>query len=188
MKNGLFWWSALITLDNNNAVLTDFLAFFALGILSHTSANLTSCISIVFSVFTYMTTMLLLGHFKVIIPCKLKYIRSSTGLGCEYFLFFSFCFLLGWGLLRALHPSPDVSKSIGPHPPSVLLCNDLVKIYLSYHLRTFNLKLTIVFSLFLTLFTSVFRVYEQLMMIKCFAIYLFIALPNYRPFIHFRYV
>ena len=57
----LFWWSASITLHNNIAVLTDLEAFFSLGTSSHTSVNLTSCISIVISVvniFTYMTTML----------------------------------------------------------------------------------------------------------------------------------
>ena len=44
----LVWWFAFITLDNNNAVLTDFSPFFSLGTLPHTSDSLTSCISIVF--------------------------------------------------------------------------------------------------------------------------------------------
>ena len=52
------------TLDNNNHVLTDLLAFFSLNTLPHTSVSLTSCIPIVFSafnIFTYMTTMLRVG-------------------------------------------------------------------------------------------------------------------------------
>ena len=60
----LFWWSASITLDNNNAVLTDLQAFFSLNTSPHTSVGLTGCISIVFSVlniFTHMTTMLRVG-------------------------------------------------------------------------------------------------------------------------------
>ena len=40
-----FWWSASITLNNNNDVLTD---FFSLYTLPHTSVGLTSYISIVF--------------------------------------------------------------------------------------------------------------------------------------------
>ena len=44
----LFWWSASITLDNNNDVLTDFLPFFLLYLLPHTSVGLTSCIYIIF--------------------------------------------------------------------------------------------------------------------------------------------
>ena len=51
----------IITLDNNNAVLTDLSAFLSLNTLPHTSFSLTSCISIVFSVLntlTHMTTML----------------------------------------------------------------------------------------------------------------------------------
>ena len=47
----LFWWSASITLDNNNAVLTDLYPFFSLNTLPHRSVGLTSCISIVSSVF-----------------------------------------------------------------------------------------------------------------------------------------
>ena len=57
----LFWWSASITLDNNNGVLADFYSFFSRYPLLHTSVGLTSCISIVFSVWktlTHMTTML----------------------------------------------------------------------------------------------------------------------------------
>ena len=60
----LFWWSASITLDNSNGVLTDFQPFFSLYILSHTSVSLTSCISIVFSllnILTHSTTMLCVG-------------------------------------------------------------------------------------------------------------------------------
>ena len=60
----LFWWSASITLDNNNAVLTDLKAYFSLNTLPHTSVSLTSCISIVFSVLnilTHMTIMLRVG-------------------------------------------------------------------------------------------------------------------------------
>ena len=59
-----FWWSASITLDNNDAVLTDLYAYFSLNTLSHSSVSLTSCISIVFSVLnilTHMTTMLRVG-------------------------------------------------------------------------------------------------------------------------------
>ena len=44
----LFWWSASITSDNNNDVLTNFKPFFSLYILPHTSVGLTSCIFIVF--------------------------------------------------------------------------------------------------------------------------------------------
>ena len=44
----LFWWSASITLDNNNAVLTGWKAFSSLYTLPHTSVSLTSCISIFF--------------------------------------------------------------------------------------------------------------------------------------------
>ena len=60
----LFWWSASITLDNNDAVLTDLYAFFSLNTLPHTSVSLTNCFSLVFSVFnilTHMTTMLRVG-------------------------------------------------------------------------------------------------------------------------------
>ena len=67
MKNGLFfvnkqlfWWSASITLDNNNAVLTDLWPFFLLNTLPHTSAGLTRCIFIVLSVLN------IFSHFK---PC-----------------------------------------------------------------------------------------------------------------------
>ena len=37
----LFWWSASITLDNNNDVLTEFLAIFSLYTFPHTSVGLT---------------------------------------------------------------------------------------------------------------------------------------------------
>ena len=53
-----------MTLDNNNAVLTDLQAFFSLFTLPHTSVSLTSCISIVFSVLnilTLLTTMMRVG-------------------------------------------------------------------------------------------------------------------------------
>ena len=40
----MFWWSASITLGNNNGVLT----LFSLYILLNTSVGLTSCITIVF--------------------------------------------------------------------------------------------------------------------------------------------
>ena len=59
VNKGLFWWSATITLDNNNAVLTDLQAFFSLNTLPHTSVSQTSCISLVFSVLN-----ILLGHFN----------------------------------------------------------------------------------------------------------------------------
>ena len=49
----LFWWSASITLDNNNAVLTDLSTYFSLNTLPHTSVSLTRCISIVFFSFEY---------------------------------------------------------------------------------------------------------------------------------------
>ena len=58
----LFWWSASITLDNNNDVLADFQPFFSLYTLPHTSVGLTGCTSIVFSVLnilTHLTTLLL---------------------------------------------------------------------------------------------------------------------------------
>ena len=57
----LSWWSASITLDNNNDVLADFLPFFLLYTLRHPSIGLTYCISIVFSVLNilaHLTTML----------------------------------------------------------------------------------------------------------------------------------
>ena len=60
----LFWWSASITLDNNNAVSTDLDAFFSLNTSPHTSVSLTSCISIVISVLnilTHLTTLLCVG-------------------------------------------------------------------------------------------------------------------------------
>ena len=60
----LFWWSASITLDNHNAVLTDLQPFCSRNTLPHTSVGLTSCISIVFSVlniFTHLTTSLPVG-------------------------------------------------------------------------------------------------------------------------------
>ena len=44
----LLWWSASITLDHNNAVLTDLKPFFSLNNSPYTSVGLTSCISIVF--------------------------------------------------------------------------------------------------------------------------------------------
>ena len=53
-----------MTMDNNNAVLTDFWAYFSLFTLPHTSVSLTSCISIIFSVLkilTHLTTMLRVG-------------------------------------------------------------------------------------------------------------------------------
>ena len=59
----LFWWSALIMLDNND-VLTDLKAFFSINTFPHTSISLTGCTSIVSSVMnilTHMTTMLRVG-------------------------------------------------------------------------------------------------------------------------------
>ena len=58
-----------MTLDNNNAVLTDLLAFFSLNTLPHrsTSVGLTGCISFGFSVLhilTHLTTMMRVGHFN----------------------------------------------------------------------------------------------------------------------------
>ena len=58
----LLWWSASITLDNNNGVLTDFYPFYVLYTLPHTSVGLTGCISTAFSVLnflTYLTTILI---------------------------------------------------------------------------------------------------------------------------------
>ena len=49
----LFWWSLSITLDKNNAVLTDLYAFFLLNTSLHSSVSLTSCISLVFFSFEY---------------------------------------------------------------------------------------------------------------------------------------
>ena len=48
-----FWWSASITLDNNNDVLADFYPFLSLFTLPDTSIGLTDCISIVFFSFEY---------------------------------------------------------------------------------------------------------------------------------------
>ena len=53
-----------MTLDNNNAVLTDLSAFFSPNISPHTSVGLTICISMSFSVLnilTHLTTMLRVG-------------------------------------------------------------------------------------------------------------------------------
>ena len=44
----LLRWSASITLDNNNDVLTEFQPFFSINTLLHTSVGLNYCISIVF--------------------------------------------------------------------------------------------------------------------------------------------
>ena len=44
---------ASITLDNNNAVLTELQPFFLLNILPHTSVGLTTCISTVVFSFEY---------------------------------------------------------------------------------------------------------------------------------------
>ena len=66
----MFWWSASITLDNNNDVLTDFKSFFSHYTLPHTSVSLTSCISIVFSVLnilTHLTTILRVGSRSVLV-------------------------------------------------------------------------------------------------------------------------
>ena len=52
----------IITLNNNNAVLTDLWSFFSLDTLPHFSVGLTSCISIVFSVLNILT------HFATILP------------------------------------------------------------------------------------------------------------------------
>ena len=60
----LFWWSASITLINNNDVLRGFKPFFSPYTLPHTSVGLTDCISIAFSVLnilTYLTIMLPVG-------------------------------------------------------------------------------------------------------------------------------
>ena len=62
--------STSITLDNNNAVLTDLLPFYSLNTLTHSSVGLTSCISIVFSVLnilTLLTTMPRVGSLKVML-------------------------------------------------------------------------------------------------------------------------
>ena len=64
----LFWWSASITSDNNNAVLMDLYAFFSLNTSPHTSVSLTSCISNVFFSFEYFDPFdhyAVLGHFNV---------------------------------------------------------------------------------------------------------------------------
>ena len=53
----LFWWSASITLNNNNAVLTDLHAFFSLNTLPYTSVSLTGCISSFFSVLNILTML-----------------------------------------------------------------------------------------------------------------------------------
>ena len=49
----MFWWSASITLDNNNGVLIDFYPFISLYTLPHTSVSLTGCISNAFFSFEY---------------------------------------------------------------------------------------------------------------------------------------
>ena len=60
----LFWWSASITLNNINAVLTDLRPFFSLNTLPSPSVGLTSCISIIFlflNIMTHLTTTLAVG-------------------------------------------------------------------------------------------------------------------------------
>ena len=60
----MFWWSASITLDNNNVFLIDFYPFISLYTLLHTSVSLTGCIPNAFSVLkilTHLTTMLPFG-------------------------------------------------------------------------------------------------------------------------------
>ena len=54
----------IITLDNNNDILTDFWQFFSLHTSPHTSVGLSGCISIVISVLnilTHLTTVLHVG-------------------------------------------------------------------------------------------------------------------------------
>ena len=69
LNKQLFLWSAPITLDNNNAVLTDLLTFSTLNTLPHTSVGLTSCISIVFFsfwIFWFIWPLCcLLGHSAI---------------------------------------------------------------------------------------------------------------------------
>ena len=71
----LLMWSALITLDNYNNVLTDFQPFFSLNTLPHTSVGLNGCISIVFfrsEYFAHLTTtgMLPVDSFKTFVCYK----------------------------------------------------------------------------------------------------------------------
>ena len=59
-----FWWSASITLDNNNDVLTYSWPSFSLYTLLHTSVGLTGTSTVFFSVLnilTRLTTMLPVG-------------------------------------------------------------------------------------------------------------------------------
>ena len=61
--------AVLVVHVNNNAVLTDFEAFFSLNALPHTSFSLTSSISIVFFSFEYFDpydhyAACCMGHFK----------------------------------------------------------------------------------------------------------------------------
>ena len=53
-----------MTLDNNDAVLTDLQAFFSVSTSPHTSVSIIGCISIVFSIMnilTHLTTLLRIG-------------------------------------------------------------------------------------------------------------------------------
>ena len=69
----VFWWSASITLENNNVLLTDFYPFISLYTLPHTSVSLTGCISNAFFSFEYFDSF---DHyaafwFPLILPAKL---------------------------------------------------------------------------------------------------------------------
>ena len=67
----LFWWSASITLDNNNDVSTDFWPFFSLYTLPHTSVGLACCIDNAFSVLNILT------HLTNLLPVSsLNYVRN----------------------------------------------------------------------------------------------------------------
>ena len=51
-----------MTLDNNNAVLTDFYPIFSLNTFPHTLASLTSCIPIDFSVLNILIHLIIMLH------------------------------------------------------------------------------------------------------------------------------
>ena len=59
-----FWWSASITLDNNNAVWIDFYHVFILHTLLHASVGQSDCISIIISVLNLLTTLLPFGSLE----------------------------------------------------------------------------------------------------------------------------
>ena len=78
----LFWWSAPITLDNNNALLKGLCPFFSLNTLPHTSVGLTSCISIV--QFEYFDSFDHYAACWVTLILVSRTVRTSSKLHCTF--------------------------------------------------------------------------------------------------------